>query len=78
MQACEQAKTAWVKATRRKEEGVEAYKIDFARDQDAFSEPKWPQQSLAEPDRGSFAGRMIDEADHPGLLRLIGAKQTFA
>jgi hypothetical protein len=26
----------------------------------------------------SFAGRMIDRADHPGLLRLIGAKQNLS
>ena len=45
---CEQAKTRWVKATSRKDEGVEGYKIDFARDADAFPEPKWPTQSLGE------------------------------
>ena len=39
---CEQAKTLWVQATSRKEEGVDAYKIDLARDADAFPEPKWP------------------------------------
>ena len=32
----------WVQATSRKEEGVDAYKIDLARDHDAFPEPKWP------------------------------------
>ena len=32
--ACEQAKTLWVQATSRKAEGVEAYKIEYARDQD--------------------------------------------
>lgn len=40
IQACEQAKARWVQATSRKEEGVEAYKIDSARDPDAFAEPK--------------------------------------
>ena len=29
-------------------------------------------------DRHDFAGRMIDSEDHPGLLRLIGAKQTVS
>jgi hypothetical protein len=75
MQACEQAKTLWVLVTSRKEEGVEAYKIDVARDPDAFAEPTWPGQSLSEIVRVTFAGRIIDQEDHPGLLRLIGAKQ---
>jgi hypothetical protein len=71
------AKTAWVQATSRKEEGVEAYKIDFARDADAFPEPKWPEQLLADLIDKTFAGRMIDREDHPALLRLIGAKQSL-
>jgi hypothetical protein len=75
LQACEQAKTHWVMASSRKEEGVEAYKVDFARDQDAFPEPNWPTQSLNDLIGVTFAGRMIDREDHPGLLRLIGAKQ---
>jgi hypothetical protein len=74
---CEKAKTAWVQATSRKEEGVEAYKIDLARDADAFPEPKWPEQSLADLIDKTFAGRMIDREDHPALLRLIGAKQSL-
>jgi hypothetical protein len=75
-QACEEAKTHWVQATSRKEEGVEAYKIDFARDVDAFPEPKWPTQALDELIRVTFTGRMIITVDHPGLLRLMGAKQS--
>jgi hypothetical protein len=75
LQACEQAKTRWTMATSRKEEGVEAYKIDAARDADAFPEPEWPTQSLVDLIGKTFAGRMIDSEDHPGLLRLIGAKQ---
>jgi hypothetical protein len=42
LQACERAKGSWIQATSRKEEGVEAYKIERARDADAFPEPKWP------------------------------------
>jgi hypothetical protein len=75
--ACQQAKTFWVQATSRKEEGVDGYKIDLARDQDAFPEPKWPTQSLAELIEKTFAGRVIDREDHPALLRLIGAKQVL-
>ena len=76
LEACEQAKTHWTQATSRREEGVEAYKVTVARDPDAFPAPKWPQQSLAEIIEKAFAGRMIDREDHPGLLRLIGARQT--
>ena len=75
--AAEQGKTKWTQVTSRKEEGVEAYKVDFARDPDAFPEPNWPQQPLAELIEKTFAGRMIDRADHPALLRLIGAKQVL-
>jgi hypothetical protein len=73
--ACEQAKTLWTQATNRREEGVEDYKLTVARDPDAFPAPKWSQQSLAEIIEKAFAGRTIDREDHPGLLRLIGARQ---
>jgi hypothetical protein len=76
LQACEHAKQYWTMVTSRKEEGVEAYKIDAAKDLDAFPEPKWPTQSRTELIGVTFAGRMIDREDHPGLLRLIGAKQS--
>jgi len=52
----------------------EAYKIDAARDADAFPEPEWPTQSLNDLIFITFAGRMIEREDHPGLLRLIGAR----
>jgi hypothetical protein len=73
---CEKAKTKWIQATSRKEEGVDGYKIDLAKDPDAFPAPKWPNQSLTELIDKTFAGRMIDQEDHPALLRLIGAKQA--
>jgi hypothetical protein len=76
LQACNEAKTRWVQATSRKEEGVEAYKIDRSIDVDAFPEPKWPPQSLDELIGVTFAGRIIETEDHPGLLRLIGKKQS--
>jgi hypothetical protein len=78
LHACEQAKTLWVQATSRKEEGVEAYKTATAKDQDAFPAPKWPQQSLEDLILVTFTGRMIDREDHPALLRLIGAKQALS
>jgi hypothetical protein len=78
LQACEQAKTLWIQATSRKEEGVEAYKIDMARDADAFPAPKWPTQTLEEIIGRTFEGRQIETENHPGLLRLIGAKQSVS
>ena len=76
--ACQQGKMLWVQATSRKEEGVDGYKIDVARDHDAFPEPKWPTQSLADLIEKTFAGRVIDREDHPALHRLIGAKQNLS
>jgi hypothetical protein len=73
LQACEQAKTRWTSAVSRKEEGYESYKIEHARNENAFPAPKWPATSLEEIISTSFHGRMIESHDHPGLLRLVGA-----
>jgi hypothetical protein len=78
LQACEQAKALWVQVTSRKEEGVEAYKITLSRDADAFPTPKWPKQSLDEIIYRTYTGRMIETEEHPGLLRLIGAKHEVS
>ena len=76
VKACEMAKTLWVLVVSRKEEGVETYKVDYARNQDAFPEPKWPTaQTLDDLILTRFSGLIIEAADHPGLLRMIGAKQ---
>ncbi len=74
MEACEQAKMRWTRATSRKEEGVEAYKITSAKDLEAFPEPNWPTSSLGELIAKTFAGRMIEDENHPALLRKIGAR----
>ena len=74
----EQAKTFWTQATSRKEEGVDGYLIEAARDPDAFPEPKWPEQPLSDLIDRAFAGRMIVSDDHPALLRLIGDKQSVS
>jgi hypothetical protein len=76
--ACEQAKTQWIIAASRKAEGGENYKIKIARDQDSFPEPKWPTQTLDELILTAFKGRLIDTDDHPGMLRLLGAKQIVS
>ena len=72
--ACEKAKTHWIQATSRKAEGVEAYKIEYARDQDAFPDPNWPSRTLEELLEVTFRNANIDTDNHPALLRLIGAK----
>ena len=58
----------------RRPENLEGYKIEFARDQDAFPEPKWSSRSLDELLDVTFKDANIDHDRHPGLLRLIGAK----
>ena len=75
-QACLQAKALWTQATSRRDEGVDGYDVKFAKDQDAFPEPSWPSQTLEALILTTFSGRMINRGDHPGLLRLIGAKQS--
>lgn len=71
---CVKAKLNWVQVTSRRNEGVDEYKVTSAREQDAFPDPQWPTQSLGELIGATFKERTIDRADHPGLLRLIGAK----
>jgi hypothetical protein len=77
LQACERAKSFWIQATSRRDEGIEGYKIDHARDTDAFPPPKWPTQSLNQIIGATFGGDLtITSEKHAGLLRLIGAKLT--
>jgi hypothetical protein len=78
VKACLQAKTKWTQATSQKAENKESYKINFTRDPDAFPEPNWPKQSLEELIDVTFAGCIIDSEDHPGLLRLVGAKPSLS
>jgi hypothetical protein len=78
LSACEQAKTLWTSAVSRKDEGSEGYKVDSSKSLDAFPDPRWPNQSLEDLIGRAFAGRIIDVADHPSLLRLIGAKQSLS
>jgi hypothetical protein len=79
LNGCEKARTLWIQATSRKKEGVEEYKLDPAQDQDAFPEPDWPICSLDEIIFKAFAPHhMITSGDHPGLLRLLGAKQNLS
>jgi hypothetical protein len=72
---CELARERWVRLTSRRAEGAEGYKPEFAEDEDAFPAPKWLTQPLSEIIGVTFKDRMIVNNNHPGLLRLIGAKQ---
>ena len=78
LKAAEQAKRQWIEVTSRKAEGKDYYKVDSARDADAFPEPKWPSQSMGVIIINAFAGRYIDREDHPALLRLVGARQSMS
>jgi hypothetical protein len=78
VKACRQSKGQWTQAISQKAEGKESYKIDFARDEDAFPEPNWPKQSLLELIDITFTGCIIDSDTHPGLLRLVGGKQSLS
>ncbi|MBR0695218.1 hypothetical protein [Bradyrhizobium lablabi] len=76
--ACNRAQTYWLQAMSRRSENAEGYEIKFALDQDAFPAPKWPTRSLDELLEVTFREANIDHDHHPGLLRLIGAKQDLA
>src|SRR5262249_22992730 len=77
LRACHEAQQAWIQVNSRKAENMEGYKVDWARDPGAFPEPRWlPNHSLDEIISVSFAGRMIEDANHPALLRLIGGSQS--
>jgi hypothetical protein len=78
LRGCLQAKTIWTKATSRRDEGLDGYKIDSTMDPDAFPEPNWLTQKLCQLILTTFNGRMIDDKEHPGLLRLLGAKQSIS
>jgi hypothetical protein len=78
LKAIEKAKTNWLQVSSRKAEGVEGYKIDMARDEDAFPPPKWTTRTLEELLKVTFAGAMIEADDHPALRRLIGARQDLS
>jgi hypothetical protein len=78
MNGAEQAKKFWIQLTSRKDEGVEAYKVSYACDVDAFADPKWSKLSLSEMIGTAFIGRIIDTQNHAALRRLIGRKQEVS
>src|SRR5947207_816019 len=56
IEAIEDAKRLWIKAVSRRSEGIDAYRIQYARDADAFSEPQWPAESLEDLILATFKG----------------------
>ena len=74
--ACERARRRWVKAASLRDQGLDGYEVKLAHDADAFPEPRWPKQTLAELIAATFGQRVINKPDHPGLKRLIGAKMS--
>jgi hypothetical protein len=73
----EAAKRKWAEITSRRDEGVDEYIVRYARSDDAFPEPKWPEQTIWELIAVTFNGRTIEHPDDPALLRLIGGKQEL-
>jgi hypothetical protein len=78
LQGCEQAKEKWTEIVSRSDENVDAYKIEFSHHQDAFPAPQWPSESILTLIEKTLVGRMIQSEDHPGFLRLIGARQALS
>jgi hypothetical protein len=78
LEACEQAKRLWTQALSQKEQGKDSYKVERARNAEAFPEPRWPTQPLDELIEKAFAGRMIEDSDHPALARLVGDKPKMS
>jgi hypothetical protein len=79
LEACEQARQQWVTVSSRKPEGVESYKIGYAKDQDAFPEPRWPTDPLDDLVVKAFAPhRLIEDEGHPSWCRLIGQKPPMS
>jgi hypothetical protein len=78
LDCCESAKTLWTRADSRHAEGLEGYIKKTSEDKDFAPEPDWPTKSLDEIVGFSLEGRIIEDANHPGLLRLLGKKQQMS
>jgi hypothetical protein len=76
-EACERAQAQWIMATSARDSGTDRYDITPAKDQKAFREPNWPTQPLNLLILTTFRDRMIQDANHPALLRKIGARQSL-
>lgn len=63
-----EGKKRWVRVVANM--GLGAYDLFVAPGD--LSEPVWPKYSMSEMLKAAFAGRVIDSAEHPVLLRLRG------
>jgi hypothetical protein len=77
VRACIVAKQFWTSVTSRSGEAAEGYVSTFAREATAFPEPTWPSKPLMGLIADAFDKRLITSAEHPALLRLIGASQKL-
>lgn len=75
--ALDRSKSRWTQVFSRRDEGLEEYGHKFAQNEDAFPAPKWPLRSVHEYLEVTFRDASITTSNHPGLLRLIGAKQDL-
>jgi hypothetical protein len=67
-QACEQAKSHWVRLV--PDLALGAYRIYLSEGK--LSEPDWPDKSLTELLALGFKDRIVDSVDHPVIRRLRG------
>jgi hypothetical protein len=74
LEACEIAKTQWVRADSKNKDGLEGYQHTLPLNTRRFREPEWPAQPFSEIISTAFKDRVIMSDDHPALLRLIGAE----
>lgn len=74
---CQEAKSRWLKVVSRKAIGYDDYIAEYAEDEDAFPETNWGARSVDEWCEITFREISIFEPNHPGWLRLIGAKQKL-
>jgi hypothetical protein len=75
LEACEIAKTQWIRADSQNKDGLEGYQHSFPQSTRRFKEPEWTTQPMAEIIGTAYTGRAIISVEHPALLRLIGAEQ---
>jgi hypothetical protein len=75
--ACYRAQGEWVEVVSLRLENKEDYDVVPARNQEAFPEPKWPDQSLLDIIENAFEGRLITDMGSPALARLIGDRQNL-
>lgn len=67
-EAAQLAMTSWVRLSANMSLG--AYNVDVAMG--AFPDPVWPSESFEKLLEIAFKGKVIDDLDHPVLLRLRG------